>query len=211
MCNDPGTVRRRCGYTLLELLIVLAILVMVLGLAWPSMRTMSQTGQLRDAARQLRIELLEARLDAIQSGSVRLFRYQPGTGFYEVSSSSDYEAVDELGLVATSDAAIEDGSANPDVGAELSPQSELSNDIIFFDPSTEPMPDFDQDLASESIGQAWSTPIVFYPNGRTLNGRLRLATRRYAVGLSLRGLTGTITIGDVQRLEDRQDERLEDL
>jgi len=202
MYDASGTVRRRHGYTLLELLIVLAILVVFLSLAWPSMRTLSQTGQLRDAARQLRVQLLEARLDAIQSGSVRLFRYQPGTGSYEVSSASDFETVDDLGLIAPSDAAIDDSLSNRDLGGALSPQRELPDDIVFYDPDMEPTPDFAGDLAGGGISQAWSTPIVFYPNGRTLNGRLRLAARRYAVDLSLRGLTGTVTIGEVQRLED---------
>jgi prepilin-type N-terminal cleavage/methylation domain-containing protein len=202
MCNAYGTVRRRNGYTLLELLIVLAILVVVLSLAWPSLRKLSQTGQLRDAARQLRLQLLEARLDAIESGDVRFFRYQPGTGFYEESSGSEFEIVDDLGLIAPSGAASDDRPTTWEQDDGTSSPSELPDDIIFFDLEAETTTDLAEDLGSPDIGQEWSTPIVFYPNGRTLNGRFRLASRSYAVDLSLRGLTGTVTIGEVQRLED---------
>jgi len=44
-----------------------------------------------------------------------------------------------------------------------------------------------------------------------LNARLRLGTRRYVIEVSLRGLTGTVNIGAVQRLEPEDDQRLEDL
>jgi prepilin-type N-terminal cleavage/methylation domain-containing protein len=210
MCTS-GTVRRRHGYTLLELLIVLAILAMVVGLAWPSVHRLSQKGQLQDAARQLRIQLLEARLDAIQSGSVRLFRYQPGTSSYEVSSGGDLDTVDQLGLVTPGDAANDDGPLSRGVNGDASSQRELPDDIVFFDPDAGPAVEFAGDLAGGGADQAWSVPIVFYPNGRTLNARLRLGTPRYAVDLSLRGLTGTVTVGEVQRLETADGERLEDL
>ena len=211
MCNASGRVRRRRSFTLLELLIVLAILAMVVSLAWPSLRTLSQTGQLRDAARQLRVQLLEARLNAIQSGSVWFFRYQPGTGSYEVASGSDFETADELGLMTPGDARGDDRLPDRDLDQDQSPQRELPSDIIFFDPDAEPETDLGGELGGDDISQAWSAPIVFYPNGRTLNARLRLGTRRYVIEVSLRGLTGTVNIGEVQRLESENDQRLEDL
>lgn len=207
MCNASGTVRRRCGYTLLELLIVLAILAVVVGLAWPSVHRLSETGQLQDAARQLRIQLLEARLDAIQSGSVRFFRCQPGTPSYEISSGSELDTADQLGLITPGDAAEDDGLSNRDLNDEVSAPYELPDDVVFFDPNAGPAIEFAGDMAGEHVGQEWSAPIVFYPNGRTLNARLRLGTSRYAVDMSLRGLTGTVTIGEVQRLETVDGER----
>ncbi len=211
MCNAPGTVRRRCGYTLLELLIVLAILAVIVGLAWPAVHRLSETGQLQDAARQLRIQLLEARLDAIESGSVRFFQYQPGTSVYEVSSGNDIATGGQSGLITPGDAANDSGLSNRDLNEDVSSHCELPDDIVFFDPNAGSAIEFAGDLAGGGTGETWSAPIVFYPNGRTLNAHLRLGTPSYAVDLSLRGLTGTVTVGEVQRLETMDGERLGDL
>lgn len=211
VCNAPGTVRRRHGYTLLELLIVLAILAAIVGLAWPAVHRLSETGRLQDAARQLRIQLLEARLDAIESGSVRFFRYQPGTSAYEVASSSDFATGDQLGLITPSDAVNDSGPSNRDLNDDTSSQRELPDEIVFFDPNAGAAIEFAGDLAGAGAGEAWSAPIVFYPNGRTLNAHLRLGTPNYAVDLTLRGLTGSVTVGEVQRLETMDGERLGDL
>lgn len=211
MCIATGNVRRHHGYTLLELLIVLAILAVVAGLAWPSVHRLSETGQLRDAARQLRIQLLETRLDAIESGSVRFFRYQPGGSSYEVSSGSDLDAADQLGLMTPGDAADDELPSNRDLNDDASPQLELPHDVVFLEPDAGPAIEPAGDLAGDSADRAWSAPIVFYPNGRTLNAHLRLATPRYAVDLSLRGLTGTVTIGEVQSSETEDGVQLEDL
>ena len=68
----------------MELLIVVALLAMVLTLSLPSLRKLSAKSELRNAARQLRVTLLEARLAAIDSGDLTYFRYQPGGGRFEV-------------------------------------------------------------------------------------------------------------------------------
>jgi len=45
----------------------------------------------------------------------------------------------------------------------------------------------------------WSPPIVFFPNGRTSNARIRLESKtRHFVELALRGVTGTVTVGEVR-------------
>jgi hypothetical protein len=45
----------------------------------------------------------------------------------------------------------------------------------------------------------WSTPIVFYPNGRTSNAEIELiGDRDYRIQLQLRGVTGAIVVGELQ-------------
>ena len=50
----------------------------------------------------------------------------------------------------------------------------------------------------------WSRPIVFQTNGKTCDLKLRLLGQdsRY-IDVKLRGLTGSVKVGRVRRLEDR--------
>jgi Tfp pilus assembly protein FimT len=66
------------------MLIVLAVIVSLVALAYPAMRKPLARQQLRAAAKQLRAELARARLEAIESGQAQQFQYVPGTRFYRV-------------------------------------------------------------------------------------------------------------------------------
>jgi len=52
------------GFTLVELLVVLALLVSLAALCWPELRKPLAQSRLRDAGRQLRAELGKARQEA---------------------------------------------------------------------------------------------------------------------------------------------------
>ncbi|NOX55564.1 MAG: hypothetical protein GXP27_14225 [Planctomycetes bacterium] len=70
--------RPATGYTLFELLLVLALLSLIIGLGWPAMRRALIKAEMRDAARQVRVELAKARLEAIRRGTPMQFRFQLG-------------------------------------------------------------------------------------------------------------------------------------
>ena len=61
-------------------------------LAAPSLRRFSEKGQLVDAARQLRAELLGARLKAIEGGVPVYFQYQTGSPLYAFATGPDQVA-----------------------------------------------------------------------------------------------------------------------
>jgi prepilin-type N-terminal cleavage/methylation domain-containing protein len=255
------------GYTLLEMIIVLVLLVVLVGLAWPSLQKPFRKGQIRGAAKQVRDELLRARLEAINSGTTLVFRFQPGLGVFEVSSQGTAEgeldpefAVSSDGLGApASDAAMVDTSAVTDPsglgvddsrtaasGVRTGPKL-LEHKIRFWaqdlddgmspegsadatlgvdasltggvgNPAFDIGPPVASDLTDGAAGlfedsegaldfsasASWSPPIIFYPNGRTSNARIRLSDEgEYYVDVSLRGLTGSARIGKVRRWEDR--------
>jgi prepilin-type N-terminal cleavage/methylation domain-containing protein len=195
--------RRRRGFTLLEMLIVLAVVVAVASMGWPSLRKLSHKSTLREAARQVRNVLARARLEAIESGGVRLFRYCPGTGVFEVSAGSTAEE----GAAATLFPA--EGSAPsprvPDRGLESAKteQTLLPEGVCFVDPrwtgSSIPSP---APAALDGL-PGWSQPVVFFPNGRATDAFIRLECQdRYFVVVALRGLTGTVQLGPVGRLDN---------
>jgi type II secretory pathway pseudopilin PulG len=179
-----------------ELLIVLAVLASLAALSWPSIREMLAKSELQNAARQFRAALVKVRLDAIQSGTVRQLRYRPGTGRFEVSVLAAIDsglAGNELGLAA----------ADP---ANRPAEDRLAAGVSFHDPK-EPQPadrlpaDRLADSA-ELLPDQWSAPILFYPNGRTSDARVRLKGRRgYRMEVTLRGVTGAVSVGKLDWTE----------
>lgn len=232
--------RRPCsrGFTLVELVIVLAILAAITSLAWPNLRRMSAKGQLQEAARQLRLAVAQARLSAIETGEVRLLRYQPETGNYQVISpqtgnESGGEATEENSLpedsssLSASEDALStesggwDDSEDPEETAERLPPG-----IVFLSPEAGEEPPsaageeaLESPVAIEETGAGgaldgsatWAAPVPFYPNGRTAEARFRLGDgRRYYIDVFLRGLTGTVRLGPVERYATGEENGLEE-
>jgi len=78
--NDTGIVRRARGdrgFTVLEMLAVLFIVVIAAGLAVPAVRTMMTSSSLRAGATQIGDALLRARNLAITSGKLHCLRIVP--------------------------------------------------------------------------------------------------------------------------------------
>jgi len=244
-------VARTAGYTLFELLLVLAILSMVATLGWPAFRRSLAKAHLRDAARQLRTDLARARVEAIRTGTAQKFRYQMGGTAYEISplwstddpgTSLDHDTEDGLAsgtwntVTATQPFETDPGLAATDLVAPEPPENirELPEGTWFDDPtatdgiadslslqvqaSAQTVPPEVSDAASADDSSTaavpgsieedtleayeWSAPVIFFPNGRTTNVRVRLlGLPKYQVDLTLRGLTGSIRIGDLLRWE----------
>lgn len=194
--------RRRQGYTLVELMIVLAILVMVMSLAVPSFRRLARRSDVQDSARQLRAELMRARLQAIESGRPQFFQYQAGTGAYQVVPAADAN----LTAADSTEPDQLDGVAS--LSVESSAESTtLHEGVVFVDPSLERGETF----ATNDAANEWSDPVIFYPNGRSHNAAFRVANDAYQVGVTLRGLTGAIRLAPLQPVAQAEGEPLPDV
>lgn len=202
---------RTRGYTLLELLIVGALVAVLVGLAMPAMRRPLARSQLRGAAAELRIALAKTRLRAIESGGIWTLRYQPGSGRFAIAPRPAPIAAE--------------GFETADAGDELAEEPEtqqLDNDILFHDPETAPVAAQPSvaavtgDLATTTVIETvapsaiaglepWSAPVFFYPTGRTSSARFRLLGRYDEfVDVTLRGLTGSVKIGKLQSAKPAQ-------
>jgi prepilin-type N-terminal cleavage/methylation domain-containing protein len=202
--------RLRRAYTLVELLIVLAVLTTVIGLAVPSLRKLSERGYLQDAARQLRGQLLSARLQAIQSASNKFFFYQPDSGIYMVTGTDDAPSLDSSAgeeLLVRDEVSEADAASGWD--AAESAEQVLPSDVRFLAPGEPAVRVASAEVPTGGGGGQWSEPLIFYPNGRALNTRIRLASDRYWVELTVRGLTGTVQLSPVRRLEESPDAQME--
>ena len=85
----PKTVRRTSGFSLLEVLIVIAIIAAVTLVAAPWFARVSQRSRLRSAAREVHATLLAPRMTAVRSGipaSVRITPAVSGTATHAVET-----------------------------------------------------------------------------------------------------------------------------
>ncbi|HEX6985550.1 MAG TPA: prepilin-type N-terminal cleavage/methylation domain-containing protein, partial [Planctomycetaceae bacterium] len=80
----------RRGYTFVEVLLVLAILAVMAGIAWPAVVRFSGERAIKDAAERVRSELDRTRFRAIDAGLSYQFRYEPnGRRFIAVPAERD--------------------------------------------------------------------------------------------------------------------------
>ncbi len=75
----------RRAFTLLELLIVLAIILMIAGISVVSFQRQMARARFKAGVVEIQIDLHKARLLAMKTGTPYIFRYAPGSGVYEIA------------------------------------------------------------------------------------------------------------------------------
>ena len=213
---------RRRGYSLVEMIVVLGVVAALLALAMPAVFRPLAKAELRGAARPLEAALLDARTRAVESGAVQEFRYEPGGRRYEIRARG--QAADGMATALPAAAPLPRAAPLP-TGAGAPPQpanialpepvSEVLPDgITFADPQEEarveplePAAETKSPAVDENAtGERWGTLLCFYPNGRSLNARLKLCgSKPWSVAIMLRGLTGTVLVAEPRRQETDQE------
>jgi type II secretory pathway pseudopilin PulG len=190
--NSTSTASQdRRGHTLLEMTVVVAVITTVAALCWPAIRGPLQKSRLREAGKQLRSELARARLKAIESGTAQWFQFQPGTRHHRIA------ATPAAGVPAP---ATEASTGTDDEELE---ELVLPDGIRFCDDEHSGLVGSALETEVVEDETAWSKPIVFYPNGRTVDARIRLMGQPDLwIEVSLRGLTGIATVGKVEHIEE---------
>jgi prepilin-type N-terminal cleavage/methylation domain-containing protein len=193
----PALERQRGGFTLIEVLIVMAILVLLAAITLPLIRKPLLRREVQSAADSVRTKMFHARIGAMQSRHVYTFQYQPGSGTYRVSPDgqpSSGQPTEDAANSAQQDAGSADGEHQPSEDGSLP-------DGMHFLADDSPDPDAPDAVAatiaqSGDGGSGWSDPIFFYPDGTTSDARLIVASGRgYAVHIRLRGVTGNVVVG----------------
>ena len=191
------------GFTLLEVLLTLALLVIIAALAWPVLQRPLANQRLRKAADRVRARWVAARVDAMDSGQTYVFQYAiAGDSFSVRTYVTELAAVSVFG--EESDLGVE-SAADP---ADRRDEERLPEDVVFVAGETAAdsraaTVSTETDSLAPDEG-AWSEPILFYPDGTTSTAGLMLQNeygRR--IELSLRGLTGVVTVGEVYSAEEQ--------
>ncbi len=160
----------RPAFTLLEVLLVIAILVAIGAAAFPTLEGLYRDVREKAAADVVRAAWSEARARAIEDGRSYRFAVQPGTGNFRVAPDTSFSDGTLVG----------DDEAPPYTQEEALPGS-----ILFEVPG---------DLPAEG---GWTTVAIFNPDG-TCNSdtEITLKTRDDgpAITVRVRAMTGAITV-----------------
>jgi prepilin-type N-terminal cleavage/methylation domain-containing protein len=195
---------RHSGLTLLEILLVLAILVAVAAAAAPAFRGVLQDAELRSAADSVRTEWTRAHVRAMKTGRIQVFRYELGGRKYTLQP-----------WIAGDDALEGNESADTGFGAPSPSEDTVVGDGYELPEGTHfAAGDAQQESRSLAIEQAasdatsfsgeWSRPILFYPDGTSSDAFVLIGNeRKVAVRIELRGMTGAAKVGDIAALEEQ--------
>lgn len=196
---------RRDAFTLLEMLLVLALVVTIVTLTMPALATPLNNHRLRSGADQVRAEWAKARTLAMEHGRTYVFRYSPGTDTFSVApwlTADDYLESDELSSLGI-DASGESLALDASLAAEV---ETLPENVVFVASETT------ADLRAETLVTAnpneaatvqETPPIFFYPDGTTSTAKLVLANQQGRfVNLTMRGLTGVVHVSGLLIAEE---------
>jgi prepilin-type N-terminal cleavage/methylation domain-containing protein len=178
MSHSRGA-RARRGYTLFEVLLVLAVLLIVVGLAWSSLADIYKYQQLASAAQDVRSQLTAARAQAIESGAILQFVYEPGGRAYSV-----------LPLEQVSEAATQQPTIDGDLPERI--RFEFPGADTTLNASTAPTSD---GLTIVVDNNSAAAPILFAPDGTASDSAFDiLDDEGRFVRVSVRGLTAAVSV-----------------
>ena len=224
-----SSVRHRAGMTLMEILLVLALMVAIAALSLPALKGPMENHRLRMSGDMVRVEWSRARVKAMESGRTYVFHYQPELGDFKIEPwylDDDYlessEVIPALAGGPIAGAAGRQPAGQPAgslaSGGIVNPTSTtatsttelgvLPDGIVFVGSETE-LDDRSAFLSATMSTQAsdvvWSDPIFFYPDGTSSTTRilLRNSRGRYLM-VAVRGLTGVVQVSDLLNAEEIQ-------
>ncbi len=200
----------RCGgFTLIELMLVLMILVALGAFTLPRFTDSIQRARLNASADKLRLEFDRTRLQAMKSGQIQMFRCSLDTNSFTLqpwitggeAASAGATIVTAGGTLAQVD---ENGMMTQVAMENLGTQKTLEQDVTFASCLVA------SDMRSFSIGQqagglteaaAMTSVILFYPDGSSSTAEVILSNKRGDLrAISLRGLTGSSRVTVAQNL-----------
>jgi type II secretion system protein H len=183
----PGSIVRnrrspiRSAFTVIELMLVIAIVGLLAAMAMPELQGPLARQRLKSAGEQVRAAWANARSDAITTGEIHLFRFDPGTSDFAVQRwAGEFSSNESAGSSTASD---EIHSLPQDVtfAEVLSANQDARADYVA------------GQMAGADTGSASS--VMFYPDGTTSTIEVSL-TNQFGdvVVVSLRGMTGVVKV-----------------
>lgn len=218
--DHPREIGTRSGFTLLELMLALAVILAISSIVLPNLLDILTNRQLVRGGDGLRIALSEARLEAMRTGRTQIFRAQMSGRQFRVvpfvDAADTTEAADQMGrgtsvlfgapamMPPTSLPQVQDGATekSPSGGLLAARMDEemLPDGVLFEGVQVQATARSAtiQQTSGLTPGDGWSTPILFYPDGTTSNAVLTITRQDYGrIHLKLRGLTGDTDISEV--------------
>ena len=208
-CRSGASALARDGYSLMEMLIVLAIMAAMAAFALPSLQGPLDKSRLRSSARQVRAALAKTRSLAIREGTSLVFQFEAGGRNWTIERKGtspllqQSATADVYGLpsaLQTDRVTIEESPESSERSSILR-QGQLPEGVTFAAalPLTEPtaISDFD-DGPADDMGASFPTlrsqSVSFRPNGRSEDKTLTIVgSREFVIDVAVRGLTSAVS------------------
>ncbi|MFM8252785.1 MAG: hypothetical protein ACKOBW_14415 [Planctomycetota bacterium] len=213
--------RPRAGFTLMEIILVLALLIIVGSVVWMQLRSPWESVRLRSAGSLIQSEFGRTRVRAMRTGQTQTFQFQTGGNTYSCQSWQGPGDDQNSMNIATGF-----GNSQPSQQAAARPwshQGQLPENVQFLGAETQAdtraamilgngtgfsaapaTSTANGNLTGEADGGGTpSAPILFYPDGTASNTHLVLMnSRQQCVVVSLRGITGQTRVSEVKSLQE---------
>jgi prepilin-type N-terminal cleavage/methylation domain-containing protein len=189
--------RPRKAYTLVELLLVLAILVIAAAAVMPSVWGVRRNFAIKAAADDVRTELTKTHVLAMRTGRIQAFRYELGGAKYSVES---WIGGDDALESPEGDSSSGFGSSTAVAPTPIERSLPEGAKFVEGDAATESRSQRVEDemMYSGGAGATWSRPILFYPDGSCSDAYIIIGNDRQAgIRLDLRGISGAVKVGDI--------------
>jgi prepilin-type N-terminal cleavage/methylation domain-containing protein len=192
------------GFTLLEVLLVLALIVVLSALTLPALEGPLATRRLQAAGDQLSTAWIRARLWAMDSGQVQVFTCDLEQGTYRVTP---YDGLNGQATNVVGDGVIAELPRDVAAVVPHAPRAvgHLPENVVFAaGQAAAAGPGVLPAAGPTATTPGSGAPIVFYPDGTSSTAEVWLVNDRgQTVPVRLRGLTGTAVVGEVEAAEER--------
>lgn len=193
--ENLSTQKKRAAFTLIEMLLVLALLLVLVSVVWPAVLRINTSNRLRQSMQDVNSAFAAARIRAIEQGVAYQVYFELGGSHYLVVP------VDKslLGLDTDSPASQQTNGTQTVIVQELMEGFEFSETVTTT--VTDPSIPFEW-LSKFPKAKDWkwieaSFPITFYPDGAAafdLKHDILGKDDKKVASIQLRGLTGATTI-----------------
>jgi prepilin-type N-terminal cleavage/methylation domain-containing protein len=196
--RTPSSIRP--AFTLLEVMLVLALMVVMAAIVWPAFDKPFASQRLHSAGDMVKAEWMRTRVRAMTTGLTHAFRFQPETGQFQIECVGGLDA--ELEATQAMDFGV---PIQPSLPTGETDMPGLPEGVVFLTSQT--MLDtrgmMVQSQVESTAPADSSNPIYFYPDGTTSDAQLLLRNEHELyVMVQLRGLTGVTTVSDVLTAEE---------
>jgi prepilin-type N-terminal cleavage/methylation domain-containing protein len=191
--------RVRNAYTLMELLLVLAIIVIAAAAVAPSIDGFRRSAVIRSGANDIRAALTKAHVVAMRTGRTQVFQYELGGGKYKTEP-----------YVGGDDAieSVQGDQSSPLASSTSHPAHEktLPEGMKFAagDAAVESRAERIEREASSTGGGgvSWSRPLLFFPDGSSVDAFIVVGnTHDRGIRLDLRGMTAAVKVSEVSEVK----------
>jgi len=203
---------KRSALTLFELLLVLAVLVALAGIAIPTFDSMISSRRLGQSVEKLRNEIMSGRVTAMRTGQAQVIRMTLQGKDYSISPWLGGSEAEDASAGATVMQAGQIVQTQATTGGGAKATSELANGTLQLSEGVsfslvETLVDSRNALAieqgggtvptsggsSQGDGSGLSSPLLLYPDGTSTTAQIVLIDERgRRMAIQLRGVTGQL-------------------